>query len=770
MPSVESILSGLPMVLLWASTLLVAAGLGYLFAQRRHATRTSSPAPDPQRRIEQLSVLTEVGQALGSSLRIDDLLEKIYQQVSRLMDTSLFYVALYDPVSDTISFPLAREEGQPWTLESRKARHGLTERIIHTSQPLLIASDVSGKMREMGVELIGRLPCSWLGVPMMAGDQVLGVITVQSLEREGAYEPEHVELLQTIAAQAAVAVANARLYERTDKALARRADEVTARNRQLSEILRLGNALKFNLEPEDILDRVVHAVVDSLGFNIALLNLVEPGPPPFLRRAAAAGIPPDVWQQMKTAAVALDEYLALMRPEFRISQSYFISHHYLEVWQSRPDVYIPDLGPRVEGEWMAEDGLFVPLADSSGQLMGMLSVDDPADRRVPTRETIEVLEIFANQASIAIEGAWLFRRLSEGRDRLQAILNSTRDGLVMISRTGGILVANSMVGEMFGVPSNELAGHSLVELVAGSPESRPESHAVLLELFNQVLSELSAQSTEITRGVAQVNEPHRVIEHVSVPMVDASGAPVARLLVLYDVTEQKDAEALREDMTRMMVHDLRSPLTNIIAALDVLEMAVTDDQDKSIFELAHTGSDRLLGLINSLLEIGKLEAGQMPLDRQRVAWEWLIQTAHERVQAIAASEGVRMSVNLPCGLPQADADADVILRVLVNLLDNAIHFSPSGAVVEVSVAWSAGQPVAECRVRDQGPGIPPEYRERIFQKFYQMPGPRRRRGTGLGLPFSRLAVEAHGGRIWVEDNPGGGSVFVFTLPIVKRDA
>ncbi len=768
MPNVQFILSGLPLVILWASTLLVAAGLGYLLAQRRRATRTS-PTPDPERRIEQLSVLTEVGQALGSSLRIDDLLEKIYQQVSRLMDTSLFYVALYDPVGDIISFPLAREGGQPWTLESRKARHGLTEHIIRTCQPLLIASDVAGKMGEMGVELIGRLPRTWLGVPMMAGDEVLGVITVQSLERERAYDPEHVELLQTIAAQAAVAVANARLYERTDKALAQRVDEVAARNRQLSEILRLGNALKFNVEPEDILDRVVHAVVDSLGFNIALLNLVEPGPPPFLRRAAAAGIPPEVWQQMKTASVALDEYLALMRPEFRISQSYFISHHYLEVWRSKPDVYIPDLGPRAEGEWMAEDGLFVPLADSSGQLMGMLSVDDPADRRIPTRETIEVLEIFANQASIAIEGAWLFQRLSEGRDRLQAILNSTRDGLMMIDKTGGILVANNMVGEMFGIPPNELVGHSLVELAAGTRELGSQSHTVLFGLFNQVLSELSAQSTEITRGVALVSEPRRVVEHVSVPMGEASGAPVARLLALYDVTQQKDAEALREDMTRMMVHDLRSPLTNIIAALDVLELAVTDEQDKNIVDLAHTGSARLLGLINSLLEIGKLEAGQMPLDRQPVAWDWLVQTARERVQAIAASEGVRIIVNLPSGLPRANADDDVTLRVLVNLLDNAIHFSPSEAAVEVSVAWSAGQSVAECRVRDRGPGIPAEYRERIFQKFYQMPGPRRRRGTGLGLPFSRLAVEAHGGRIWVEDNPGGGSVFVFTLPIVTRE-
>lgn len=769
MPNVGSILSGLPVVIFWALTLLVAASLGYLFARRSYAPRASSRVPGPQRRIEQLSVLTEVSQALSSSLRVDDLLEKIYQQVSRLIDTSLFYVALVDPFSNTISFPLAMEKGQPWTLESRQASNGLTEYVIRTRQPLLIASDVSGKMRELGVELIGRLPLSWLGVPMTVGDQVLGVIAVQSLDHERAYEPEHVELLQTIASQAAVAVVNARLYERTDQALAQRVDELATRNRQLSEILRLGNVLKFNLELENILDRVVQAVVDSLGFNIALLNLVEPGPPPYLRRAAAAGIPPDVWREMQAATVPLDEYLALMRPEFRISQSYFINHHYLQVWRSLADVYIPDLGPRVEGEWMAEDGLFVSLADSSGQLMGMLSVDDPADRRIPTRETIEVLEIFANQASIAIEGAWLFRRLAEGRDRLQAILNSTRDGMVMIEKTGCILVANSMVGEMFGVAPNELAGRSLAELASSSTEPLSASRAVLLELLDRVLGDLTAQSTEILRGVTQVNDPRRIVERVSAPMVDASGAPVARLLVLYDVTKQKDAEALREDMTRMMVHDLRSPLTSIIAALDVLELAVTDDEDKRVVELAHAGSERLLSLIDSLLEIGKLEVGQMPLSRRRISWDWLVQTGRERVQAIAARQGVRVSVNVPPGLPWADADDDVILRVLVNLLDNAIQFSPADAAVQVSVVWSQGQRMAECRVADCGPGIPPEYRERIFVKFFQMPGPRRQRGTGLGLPFSKLAVEAHGGRIWVEDNPGGGSVFVFTLPVTKDE-
>jgi NtrC-family two-component system sensor histidine kinase KinB len=763
MPSIEFAVRALPLIILilWVLTLMAAAGLGYRAARR--ALRSGS---DPQRRIEQLSALNQVGQALSASLRLDDLLEKIYQQVSRLMDASLFYVALRDPFTDIISFPLAMEKGQPWTLESRKVGNGLTEYVMRSRQPLLIPSDFADKLRELGVELIGRLPRSWLGVPMIAGDEVLGVIAVQSLERERAYEPEHVELLQTIAAQAAVAAANARLHENTDNALTRRVDELAARNRQLSEILRLGNVLKFNLQLEDIFDRVTHAVVDSLGFNIAVLNLVEPGPPPYVRRAAAAGIPPEAWRKMQAVTAPLDDYLALMRPEFRISQSYLVSHHYREVWQSLPDVYFPDLGPRAEGEWMAEDGLLVPLADSSGQLMGILSVDDPVDRRIPARETIEALEVFANQASIAIEGAWLFRRLAEGRDRLQAILNSTRDGMIMIDTAGCILVANNMVGEMFGIPPNELAGRCVADLVS-TWETHSGPRAVLWELLNQVMSELAARSTETVRGVAQINEPRRIVECVSSPMMDTSNAPVARLLVLYDVTGQKDAEALREDMTRMMVHDLRNPLTNIIAALDVLELAVTGDEDKRIVELAHAGTDRLMGLINSLLEISKLEARQMPLNRKPVAWDWLVETARERVQVIADSAGVVMRVNVPPGLPQADADADVILRVLVNLLDNAIHFSPPGAAVEVSVVWAEDRPVAECRVHDQGLGIPVEYRERIFLKFYQMPGPRRRRGTGLGLPFCRLAVEAHGGRIWAEENSGGGSVFVFTLPVVK---
>jgi len=748
--------------LVWMLTLIAAAILGYVIARPLSARKASA---DQKRRIEQLSVLNEVGRALSSSLRLDELLERIYQQISRLIDATHYFVALYDPASDVISFPLAKERGQPWNVPPRRAADGLTEYVIRTRQPLLIARDANQRMQDLGLSQIGQPTRCWLGVPMISGDQLIGVISVQNVDREGVYDQEQLELLQTIAAQAAVAVVNARLYERTDLTLARRVDELAARNRQLSNILQLGRLLKSNLELQDLLDQVVKTVVETLGFNIALLNLVEPGTPPTVRRVASAGLPADVWEQMKNAVFPLDETLQVMRPEFRISQSYFISHRYPEVWQN-VDSYVPDLGPRGEGEWSAEDALLVPLTDSSGQLIGILSMDDPVDRNIPTRETIEVLEVFANQASVAIENARLFQRLAEGRDRLQAILDATRDGMLMVDTVGRIVVVNNMSRELFRVSPDQLQGRRLVDLLNLLGET--SAHTALLDAIYEVLNELAEQSTRITRETMLLSDPHRIIDRLSVPVVDASGASIGRLLVLRDVTEERDAQALREDLTRMMIHDLRSPMTNILGSLELLQDTVGEHpENQQLVTLAHSSGTRLLKMINSLLDISRLEAGQMPLNRQPMRWNWPVQTAQERLSAVAAKAGVTLQVSAAPDLPEVEADGEVILRVLLNLMDNAIQFSSSGASVSVSANWTADRQATECRVQDHGPGIPSDYRNRVFDKFIQVPRPRRKKGTGLGLAFSRLAVEAHGGRIWVEDTPGGGSTFVFTLPLAR---
>ncbi len=167
-----------------------------------------------ERRIDEMAVLNEVGRAISSTLQLDELLDLIHHQVGRVMDTTNLYIAFYDRDEDWVSFPLYVEGGQVrWHSRGRKAGRGLTEYVIRSRQPLLLPDDVDRRMQELGIEVLGTPAKSWLGVPMIAGDEVLGVIAVQSYTTENVYDEEHLNLLPTIAAQAAIAIENARLYE-----------------------------------------------------------------------------------------------------------------------------------------------------------------------------------------------------------------------------------------------------------------------------------------------------------------------------------------------------------------------------------------------------------------------------------------------------------------------------------------------------------------------------------------------------------------------------
>jgi GAF domain-containing protein len=170
--------------------------------------------------------LQAVGQALSASLETNTILEAVYSQVSRLMPASSFYIAMYDPESDEVSFPLAIEDGERVQWRSRRLGNGLTEHILRTRSSVLMERDVGAHLRRLGIAQIGATAASWLGVPILAGEDSLGVIAVQSYDTPGVYDANHEQVLATIAAQAAVAIQNAHLYARTDEALARRVQEL----------------------------------------------------------------------------------------------------------------------------------------------------------------------------------------------------------------------------------------------------------------------------------------------------------------------------------------------------------------------------------------------------------------------------------------------------------------------------------------------------------------------------------------------------------------
>ncbi len=225
---------------------------------------------------------------------------------------------------------------------------------------------------------------------------------------------------------------------------------------------------------------------------------------------------------------------------------------------------------------------------------------------------------------------------------------------------------------------------------------------------------------------------------------------------------------LREELANMIVHDLRNPLSVISGGIQLLESLSrgSGSEAEAILSAMDRAARRMKHLVDTLLDIARLEAGKMALQLTRVDVGALVAESAAEQQSFAQARNIALTSQAPAGL-YLSADADVLQRVLTNLLDNALKFTPEGGRVWVEVQPDADG--VQIAVADSGPGIPPEERERVFEKFTQLKSQQgARHGSGLGLTFCRMAVEAHGGRIWIEDGPGGvGSRFVVALPAAE---
>lgn len=230
----------------------------------------------------------------------------------------------------------------------------------------------------------------------------------------------------------------------------------------------------------------------------------------------------------------------------------------------------------------------------------------------------------------------------------------------------------------------------------------------------------------------------------------------------------QELEGLRDDLTNMIVHDLRTPLTSIIAAIQTLDVVgVVNAEQREVMEIAGSGSHALLTMINSLLDVEKFESGAMELDYALLSLPQVIASAVGQVAPLAHAKGIALVQNVSSDLPWLNCDENKLQRVLVNLLGNALKFTPAGGSITLEVVKREEEKDIEFSIRDTGEGIPSEAFERIFQKFGQVDSRKggRAMSTGLGLTFCKCAVEAHGGQISVESTLGHGSTFCFTIPI-----
>jgi signal transduction histidine kinase len=268
-----------------------------------------------------------------------------------------------------------------------------------------------------------------------------------------------------------------------------------------------------------------------------------------------------------------------------------------------------------------------------------------------------------------------------------------------------------------------------------------------------------------------------VTYHLVSVVVEAAGAGAVAFLVIR-VLVRKNRQLVELDRQKALladsvVHDLRQPLTALLGGLQTaIQYGSLADETRRLVYLAQLGGVQLLATVDDLLDIARLEAGQEVIAAEAVRPADFIAAGVQDVAQIAWDREVALTADVSEDLPLVNADPRRVRRVVMNLVDNALKFTPSGGRVCVGAVVDPKQKQVVVSISDTGPGIPEEYRERIFERFVALD--RRtasgRVPTGLGLAFCKMMVAAHGGRIWVEGEPEGGSTFAFTLPAAQRRA
>jgi signal transduction histidine kinase len=264
-----------------------------------------------------------------------------------------------------------------------------------------------------------------------------------------------------------------------------------------------------------------------------------------------------------------------------------------------------------------------------------------------------------------------------------------------------------------------------------------------------------------------------VLECSTAPVRGEDEKVIGLIIVAHDVTEEHEINKARELITHTIIHDLKSPMGAITSALHLIddvtsEQPTRDDVIDQSLDIAQRSSQKVISLAESLLDIAKMQSGEMKINREPADLNAMIRQLGVDFIPQARTLNVVINIELSNDIPIFDMDQSKISRVLTNLVDNALKFTPTGGEIKITAMLEMDSALV-C-VADNGPGVPEEYREKVFEQFTQVPGTRgRRRGSGLGLTFCRLTVEGHGGRIWVDSEDGNGSVFKFSLPITAPD-
>lgn len=716
------------------------------------------------RRLQQLALIEEVAQQISSSLSLEPLIDNVLR------------AAVMATQAGTATLGLLNEDGklriftqellkERWLKSEvvRNSADGVMGRVIRDRKPRNLAYNRQSP-HYVALHSYHRIYQSSLTVPLIIEDTVIGVLGVES-EMPDFFDEERIQFIQSLAGHAVISIQNARL--------------LNARQMQIETLTKLRD-LSLRLSGDTNIITVGRAIaqtaVSVLNGNYAsLFQIYENG-----RRENLGSY----WDNVRgsfSGGTLLGEPI----PGHRKRLNFYIPDALVEQAIHTGDVqFIEDVHQHELFRASQPQGfkslIIIPIKHGNvvEEILAVSLATPPLYRDM----LMNSVELLAIQAAGHISHAMLYERIRSDSIKTRAIMESTRDGVILLDRTGKLIEANPRAEDLLGMSLDDYIEEDFAEALIQRLEGEAETSNSVQEALKHTARILRLEPQRITSRSVEIHRDGKItyIDEIGSPVYDNNtGQITGRLLTFRDVTEERQVEVFRDEITNMVVHDLRGPLSSIISGISVandilstMPASIDVEQLNALLDVTNDSAEYLMKLVDSLLDIARLESNRMPLVRENASVKSLVHNAFITLFSAAEQAQITIEQNVADDLPQVDIDVEKIQRVLVNLLDNAISYTPRGGRVMISAA-SAGTRKVIVRIADSGPGIPDEEAERIFEKFRQIKGNisnSGRKGSGLGLTFCKLVIEAHGEAIWVEQNgPLPGACFALTLPVATGD-
>lgn len=692
------------------------------------------PTLDSESTRSSLELLYNISRELAAALDLRAVLQRVLflsmKSVQAISGSIIVLDASGQPVESAI---ITGEKVHDQTTQQLRAtfERGLAGWVIRNRQAVLVPDtrqdDRWLQRRDDADDRTG--PKSAVSAPILARDQLVGVMTLVH-PSPGLFNQDHLALVQSIADQAGIAVLNARLY-----------DESQRQARTMTALAVSAGAITASLKLDDVLLRILESISDALRVETVSLGLIDKSTQELVFRASTSqkdqsvvGLRLPLGQGV--AGWVAKEGKGAIVPDTRADPRFY-------------DGVDRQLGITTKAIACA------PIR-SLGEVIGILEALNPVDGTFDP-DALLVLSGIGGLAGTAIRHAQLFESLEAAHQRYRELFEDSIDPILITDWDGVILEANRQAAILTDQNKENLLRLNIDELQITVEDHLGDGFTALGKGDT-----ISYETNMYTRTGREV--PVQV--YVRETRIDG----ISNLQwILRDITEKINLDNLRNDLISMVYHDLRSPLANIVSSLDVIETILPEEQDptlEALLNIAARSTQRIQRLTNSLLDMRQLEAGQPIGNLQPTSPDQIIADAIETVLPAAQSKNQDLDLEIAPDLPDVLVDADMIRRILINLMENAVKYTPADSQIGVA-AYRSGNMV-EMYVQDVGPGIPQEDRERIFDKYTRLHSESGPKGLGLGLSYCQLAVEKHGGRIWIEDAPNAGARFIFTLPIVQN--